>query len=162
MTKVASLTAAALAIAALASAATARQQAPLLKLPRAAQAGQQTQFGHIGSLTRAARTRYILRFDPAEFLTGYTAARAKFADTGSSDLPNDYYIVDETHRLLSYVVPPGTRVTVLTRGTNTTTVSVADLARRVRAGTTRGAGFWLLIGNRYPTPVLSIDQQFQP
>jgi hypothetical protein len=154
------LSAAAL-LAALATAAAAQRQAPLLTLPRAADAGQQTQFGRISSLTRVG-SRYILRFDPASFLTGYTAERAKHEDTGSSDVPNDYYIVDETHRLLSYVVPAGTPVTVLTHGTNTTTTSVAALARRVRNGDERGIGFWLLIGKQYPTPVRSIDQQYQP
>ena len=42
------------------------------------------------------------------------------------------------------------------------TISVAALARRVRGGQEQGVGFWLLIGNKYPTPVLSIDQQYQP
>ena len=42
------------------------------------------------------------------------------------------------------------------------TISVATLARRVRGGQEQGVGFWLLIGNKYPTPVLSIDQQYQP
>lgn len=154
------LSAAAL-LAALTTAAAAERQAPLLTLPRAAEAGQQTQFGRIGSLTRIG-SRYILRFDPASLLTGYTAQRAKREDTGSSEVPNDYYILDETHRLLSYVVPAATPVTVLTHGTNTTPISMAALARRVRSGQEKGVTFWLLIGNKYPTPVLSIDQQYRP
>ncbi len=154
------LSAAAL-LAALTTAAAAERQAPLLTLPRAAEAGQQTQFGRIGSLTRIG-SRYILRFDPASLLTGYTAQRAKREDTGSSEVPNDYYILDETHRLLSYVVPAATPVTVLTHGTNTTPISMAALARRVRSGREKGVTFWLLIGNKYPTPVLSIDQQYRP
>jgi len=153
---------AALVVAALASAAAAHRQARLLTLPRAAQAGQQTQFGYIHSLQRSGRARYILRFDPAWFLTGYTAERAKLEDTGSTDVPNDYYIVDETHRLLSYAVPADTPVTVLTHGTNTTRISVAALARRVRSPQKQRVGFWLLIGNKYPTPVLSIDQPYRP
>jgi hypothetical protein len=139
----------ALLLAALTTAAAAQRQAPLLTLPRAAQAGQQTQFGHISSLTRVG-SRYIMRFDPASFLTGYTAERAKREDTGSGDVPNDYYIVDETHRLLSYVVPTGTPVTVLTHGTNTTRISVAALARRVRSAQERSIAFWLL--NRQQVP----------
>ena len=152
---------AAAALAALTTAAAAQRQAPLLTLPRAAEAGQQTQFGRITSLNRVG-SRYILRFDPALLLTGYTAQRAKREDTGSGEVPNDYYILDETHRLLSYVVPAGTPVTVLTHGTNTTPVSIAALARRVRNGQEKGVTFWLLIGNKYPTPVLSIDQQYRP
>jgi len=143
------------------SAPAAHRQAPLLTLPRAAQAGQQTQFGHISSLNRVG-ARYIMRFDPAWMLTGYPAQRAKLEDTGSADVSDDYYIVDETHRLLSYVVPAGAPVTVLAHGTNTTTISVAALARRVRSGQEQSVGFWLLIGNKYPTPVLSIDQPYRP
>ena len=154
------LSAAAL-LAALTTAAAAQRQAPLLTLPRAADAGQQTQFGRISSLSRVG-SRYILRFDPASLLTGYTAQRAKREDTGSSEVPNDYYILDETHRLLSLVVPTATPVTVLTHGTNTTPISMAALARRVRSGQEKGVTFWLLIGNKYPTPVLSIDQQYRP
>jgi hypothetical protein len=153
---------AALLVAALTSVAAAQRQAPLLTLPRAAQAGQQTQFGHIRSLVPAGRSRYILRFDPAYWLTGYTAERAALEDTGSADVANDYYLVDETHRLLSYVVPAATPVTVLTHGTNTTRISVAALARRVRSGREKSVGFWLLIGTKYPTPVLSIDQPYRP
>jgi hypothetical protein len=148
--------AAALAAAALAAAA------PLLSLPRAAKAGQQTQFGYIHSLRAAGHGRYVLRFDPAWFLTGYTAERASLEDTGSTDVANDYYIVDETHRLLSYVVPAATPVTVLMHGTSTKRISVAALARRVRSGQEKGVTFWLLIGNKYPTPVLSIDQPYRP
>jgi len=152
---------AAAVLAALTTAAAAQRQAPLLTLPRAAEAGQQTQFGRIASLNRVG-SRYILRFDPASLLTGYTAQRAKREDTGSGEVPNDYYILDETHRLLSYVVPAGTPVTVLTHGTNTTPISIAALSRRVRSGREKGVTFWLLIGNKYPTPVLSIDQQYRP
>ena len=153
---------AAFVVAALTSAAAAQRQAPLLTLPRAAAAGQQTQFGHIRSLAPSSRARYVLRFDPAWMLTGYPAQRAKLEDTGSRELPNDSYVVDETHRLLSYVVPAGTPVTVLTHGTNTTSISMAVLARRVRTGQEQSVGFWLLIGNKYPTPVVSIDQQYRP
>ena len=51
---------------------------------------------------------------------------------------------------------------MLTHGTNTTPISMAALARRVRSGQEKGVTFWLLIGNKYPTPVLSIDQQYRP
>ncbi|MFL5936674.1 MAG: hypothetical protein ACJ744_08610 [Gaiellaceae bacterium] len=155
------ISAAALSVAALASAAAAQRQAPLLTLPRAATAGQQTQFGRISSLNRVG-ARYIMRFDAAWLLSGYPAQRAKLEDTGSGEVPNDLYVVDETHRLLSYVVPAGTPVTVLTHGTNTTSIPVAALARRVRTGQEKSVGFWLLIGNKYPTPVLSVDQQYRP
>src|SRR5258706_15724722 len=78
--------------------------APLLVLPRAASAGEFTLYGHIKSLKRKG-ARFELRFDPASWLTGVTAARAALEDTGSSDVPNDYYIREDGHRLLTYPVP---------------------------------------------------------
>ena len=61
-------------------------------------------YGHIKSLTRKG-DQFELRFDPAWFLSGVTASRAKLEDTGSSDVPNDNYVVEEGHRLLTYLVP---------------------------------------------------------
>ena len=40
--------------------------------------------------------------------------------------------------------------------------TVAGLAQRVRTGSTNRRGFWILVGNKYPSSVLSIDQQYQP
>jgi len=137
--------------------ASSAQPGSLLTLPRATQAGQQTVFGRIVSLDRRAG-HFSMRFDPALWLTGYTAQRAK----GSTDVPNDYFILDETHTTLSYVVPRKADVTVLTKGTHTTTISVSRLALRVHRGWTRGQGFWLLTGSRYPSSALSIDEQYQP
>src|SRR5919204_736989 len=88
--------------------------AVIAKLPPAASAGQQTMYGHVRSLTRKG-ARFELRFDPAWWLTGVTASRAKLEDTGSSDVPNDYYIVEEGHRLLTYLVSPDAHVMVITR-----------------------------------------------
>jgi hypothetical protein len=145
------------------SAGTPSNCAPLLRLPRAARAGQSTLYGHIRSLRRTAG-RYEMRFDPAQWLTGVTASRAALEDTGSSDVPNDYYLVDESHRLFTYVVPASAHVTIVTglpgRGPCTTAVSVARLVRVVRAGT--GFGFWIRVGAKYPSLVLSLDQQYQP
>jgi hypothetical protein len=135
----------------------AQGQTALLTLPRATTAGQSTLFGHIRSL-KPVGNRFELRFDPALWLTGITAQRAK----GSKDVPNDYFILDTDHRLLTYIVPQTAHVTILTRGTNTTPISVARFAERVAGDKTRHAGFWLLIGKQYPSPVLTIDQQYQP
>ena len=126
---------------------------PLLLLPPAAPAGQTMLFGHIKSLTRKGG-RFELRFDPALWLTGLTATRAKLEDTGSSDVPNDYYIREEGHRLLTYRVPATTPVTVLAHGTCTTRTTAAALARSVPQ-----AGFWIRV--RIDT-VRSLDQQYQP
>jgi hypothetical protein len=126
---------------------------PLLLLPRATPAGDFVLFGHIASLRRSG-SRFELRFDPALWLTGVTAARAKLEDTGSSEVPNDYWIRDPDHRLLSYHVPAATPVTVLDRGTCTTRTSAAALARLHSP-----AGFWIHV---HIDTIRSIDQQFQP
>jgi hypothetical protein len=126
---------------------------PLLRLPRATPSGEITYFGHIASL-RPKGTRFELRFDPALWLTGVTASRASLADTGSSDVPNDYFIRDPDHRLLTFLLPRTTPVTVLTRGTCTTRSSVAALARSA----TR-AGFWIRVQG---DTVRTFDQQYQP
>jgi hypothetical protein len=141
-----------------------------LPLPPATPAGQTTLFGHIKSLVRKGG-RYELRFDPALLLHGVTAEHAALEDTGSSDVPNDYYVLDESHRLLTYVVARNAKVTILTRGPDTTTVSVAELAqllkgknpkRRPLFGRPKDFGFWIRIGQKYPNPVLSLDEQYQP
>jgi hypothetical protein len=121
-------------------------------LPRAASAGEQTLYGHIRSLKSKGR-RFVLRFDPAWFLTGTTATRAKLEDTGSGDVANDVYVRDESHRLLTYLVPATARVTVLTHATCSTRRTVAALAKSVPS-----AGFWILIRN---DTVRSIDQQYR-
>jgi hypothetical protein len=136
-----------------ASGTVAKACSPLLLLPPAAPAGETTLYGHIKSLTRKGR-RFELRFDPAWWLSGATATRAKLEDTGSSDVPNDYYVVEEGHRLLTYLVPATAHVTVLRHGTCTTRVTVSELARSVPP-----AGFWIRI--RIDT-VRSLDQQYQP
>ena len=59
--------------------------------------------------------RIEVRFDPAWFLSGVTASRAALEDTGSSDVPNDNYVVEEGHRLLTYLVPETAHITVLTK-----------------------------------------------
>ena len=132
---------------------------PLLRLPPAAAAGERTLFGHVKSLTRKGN-RFELRFDPALWLTGVTARRAKLEDTGSSDVPNDYYIRDESHRLLTYLVPSTARVTVLRRGTCTTRISVVRFANATAQ--TRRPGFWIRVAGRSGDSVVSLDQQYVP
>jgi hypothetical protein len=124
------------------------------------------EFGHIHSLKRSAGA-YVLRFDPAEHLTGVTASDAAQEDTGSSDVPNDYYVVDEGHRLFTYNVPAGAHVTVLADGVDSTPITVAQLAKIVKGGEPLGhplfepleTGVWILID---VDTVRSIDQQYVP
>jgi hypothetical protein len=125
-----------------------------------------TQFGYIRSLDRKGG-RFELGFDPALLLSGTTAAHAKLEDTGSSDVPNDYYVVDEGHRVLTYIVPAGAHVTILERGVDATRITVAQLAELVhgrnpfhhRLFEPISTGFWLR--TRIDT-VKSLDQQYFP
>jgi hypothetical protein len=127
---------------------------------------RQVQFGHIKSLKRG-QGEYLLRFDPAQYLTGVTASDAAQEDTGSSDVPNDNYIVDEGHRLFTYRVPANAHVTVLADGVEGTPITVAELAQLVKGKDPLGqplwepleTGVWILID---VDTVRSIDQQYVP
>lgn len=128
--------------------------------------GETVQFGHIKSLKRKG-SGYELRFDPAVFLTGETANVAAAEDGAvppGEPVPNDNYVVDEGHRLLTYIVPTNAKVTVLTKSPESTPITVAELAQIV-AGDHKPlwesiqTGFWLRA--RIDT-VRSLDQQYHP
>ena len=124
-------------------------------------------YGHVKSVTREGN-RYVMRFDPAWWLSGLAAERA----CGCKPVPNDYYIVDESHELLTFPVRSDARVAVLVRTTGpigVRSISVAELAQIVRGKNPKHrrllepkAGFWIRVGVKYPNPVLSLDQQYQP
>jgi hypothetical protein len=129
-------------------------------------------FGHIASLTKKGDD-YELRFDPAWFTSGVTANTAAAEDgvvAPGEPVPNDNYRVEEGHRLLTYLVPPSTPVTVLTRegdpaGFGATPISVAELAelvegkRPVELFEPLDSGVWA----RYQVDtVCALDQQYQP
>jgi hypothetical protein len=146
---------------------TLQAQSGLLRLPPAAPAGQMTLYGHIKKLTRKGG-HYELRFDPAWFTSGVTASRAALEDTGSSDVPNDNYVVEAGHRLLTYLVPTSARVTVLTnnaKGISSTPIAVSELARIVNGGKHRklfealDSGVWIRVRN---DTVRELDQQYRP
>jgi hypothetical protein len=125
-------------------------------------------YGHIKSMVQTGRA-FELRFDPAWWLTGVAAQRAALEDTGSSDAPNDYYTVEEGHRLLTFVVPPDAQVNVLTGAAEKTSIPAAELAEIVNGRNPEHrqlfeseAGFWLRIGEQYPNSALVLDQQYQP
>jgi hypothetical protein len=131
------------------------------------------QYGHIKSMTRKAG-RFEMRFDPAWWLSGVPAQRAAVEDKvirPGEAVPNDYYIVEEGHRLLTYVVATSAHVTVLTGGgvIHPSLIAVSELAQIVRGKNPKHrrlfepkAGFWIRIDERYPSPVLSLEQQHQP
>jgi predicted small secreted protein len=127
------------------------------------------QFGYISSLTRKG-PRFELRFDPAWLLSGVTAQRAKQEDTGSSDVPNDYYVVNEGPRLLTYLVPPGARVTIVGnggKGIHGVPITVAQLAQLAGSKNPLGhplfeplsTGFWIVVRS---DTVRSLAQQYFP
>jgi hypothetical protein len=169
------LTLTAVAIVAAAVSASSQLSAAPTQIAAAPCGNGATQYGHVKSLSRKG-ARYVLRFDPALWLTGITAQRAAVEDKAirpGEAVPNDYYIVDESHRLLTYLVPAKARVTVLTtRGDpnrlGATSVSVAELAKLLNGKHPRGlqltepkAGFWLRILTSSGT-VTALDQQYQP
>jgi hypothetical protein len=133
--------------------------------------GEQRLFGHVAALARKSG-RLELRFDPAWFTTGLTANTAAAEDgvvPPGQPVPNDSYVIEEGHRLLTYKVDPAARVTVLTRGgpgpLGETPVDVAELERIVNGGSHRAlfepldSGVWIKV--RIDT-VCSLDQQYRP
>jgi hypothetical protein len=127
------------------------------------------QFGYISALTRKG-ARFALRFDPAWLLSGTTAVKAKLEDTGSSEVPDDFYIVNEGHRLLTYIVPATARVTVVGNGANGIQgdpITVTQLAQLVNGHNPLrhpllepiATGFWIVVRS---DTVRSLDQQFFP
>ena len=102
-----------------------------VQLPPAAPAGQMVLYGHIKSLARKSG-RFEMRFDPAWWLTGIAAEGAAVEDGATSPgqgVPNDYYIVDEGHRLLTYVVAANAPVSIITRGAGRARSSVSELTQ---------------------------------
>jgi hypothetical protein len=128
-------------------------------------------YGHIESLTPKG-DHFELRFDPAWFLSGVTASRAKLEDTGSSDVPNDNYVVEEGHGLLTYLVPATADITVLSRtgqlpspGFPSTAITASQLAELVdgkepvKLAESLESGFWMHVNI---DTVCSLQQQYRP
>jgi hypothetical protein len=129
-----------------------------------------TQFGYIRSIAPRG-SAYTLRFDPALWLEGRTANVAAAEDGAVSPgqaVPNDYWIRNPDHKLLTYDLPANAHVTILVN-LQTTKVSVATLARLLTTATGCAGkytlrspcrlGFWM----SYSTDtVKSLDQQYQP
>src|SRR5262245_124945 len=125
-------------------------------------------YGHVKSIVRVG-DHYRMRFDPAWWLSGVAGERA----CGCKPLSNDYYIVDETHQLLTFPVRSDARATVLVRHSTigTASITVAELAQIVAGknprhrklfSPTAGFGYWIRVSPKYPNAVVSLDQQYQP
>jgi hypothetical protein len=133
---------------------------------------ERVEFGHIERLVRKG-DHFQLRFDPAWFLSGETANVAAAEDGAvepGQPVPNDNYVLEEGHRLLTYTVPGDAHVTVLTRRGDpaqlgATSISVAQLAEIVQ-GTSHlrlfeplDSGVWIRVD---VDAVRAIDQQYRP
>ena len=151
--------------------ARATKSPSLLRLPRATRTGEQTLWGHIRFLTRTSG-QWQMKFDPGLLLFGTAAEGAQFDDTGmKGPVANDSYTVEETHRVYTFTVSPGATITVLTKGLRTAAVGVSEFAQILRGknpkrrplfGQPKRFGFWIRVGTKFPNPVLSIDEQYQP
>jgi len=129
-------------------------------------------FGHIASMTPDG-DGYRMRFDPEWFTSGVTANDAAAEDGAvepGEPVPNDNYRVDEGHRLLTYLVPADTPVTVLTRegdpqSFGATPITVTELAQLVGGETPvelyepLDTGVWIRVDI---DTVCAIDQQYVP
>src|SRR3989454_11770799 len=126
------------------------------------------EFGYIRSLKPKA-SGFEMRFDPAWLLTGKTANQAALEDTGSSDVPNDSYVVNESPRAYTYIVPANAQVRVLTAGANLhrTPITVAQVAQLANGKNPLpkplfehiSTGFWVTIRN---DRIESLEQQYRP
>jgi hypothetical protein len=127
---------------------------------------QVVEYGYIKSL-KPRGGAYRMRFDPAWLLTGKTANQAALEDTGSSDVPNDNYVVNESPRAYTYVVAPDAHVTLLKDGVNGSPATVAQLAQLVDGRNPFpkslfepiSTGFWITIRN---DTVYALEQQYHP
>jgi hypothetical protein len=143
--------------------------APAIPQPKP---GQQVLYGHVRSIARA-HGRWEMRFDPALWLGGVAAERAAVEDGAiapGEPVPNDHYVVDESRRLLTFVVAANARARVITTpNIRLTTVPVGELAQIVAGRNPRHrrlmepeAGFWIVVSPKYPNAVVALEQQYQP
>jgi hypothetical protein len=146
---------------------TVQQKAPALSAT-----GDQRLYGQVKSLERKG-DHYELRFDPAFFLSGVAANVAKAEDQHTacrpSDCPpveNDNYVVDEGHRLLTYLVPADVRGGVMTTCcTPSSLITVGQLAEIVSGESSLklfeplSTGVWILV---HMDTVRTFAQQYLP
>jgi hypothetical protein len=80
-------------------------------------------------------------------------------------------VLEEGHRLLTFVVAEDARVSLVSKGLRPVRVGVPELAEIIAGRNPRhralfipgnSLGFWIRVGDKYPNPVLSLDQQYSP
>ena len=82
----------------------------------------------------------------------------------ASPVPNDYYVVNEGHRLFTYRVPADAKLTVVALGPKNIPVTIEALAKMVAGEQAApwlpiASGFWL---RSHIDTVRSLDQQYRP
>ncbi|MDX6407849.1 MAG: hypothetical protein QOE13_920 [Gaiellaceae bacterium] len=144
---------------------------PFLPTPPAGGPRQIVIYAHVKSAV-AKGARFEVKVDPADYLSGETANRAAIADKvipPGDVVPNDHYIREEGHKLLTYAVPATARITVITNnatGFRATKISPSELVQIVKGKNPNHRrlfepknGFWILLAG---DTALSFDQQYSP
>jgi hypothetical protein len=156
-------------------AAPSRSQAasPFLPAPPYSGPRQILIYGHVKSV-KPKGARFEVRVDPAEYLSGETANRAAIEDNvipPGDVVPNDHYIREDGHKLLTFKVPAKAHVTVVinnggTAGFTTGSISVSELAQIVKGNNPKPRklfaprnAFWIRVAS---DTALSFDQQYSP
>jgi hypothetical protein len=134
--------------------------------------GDQSLYGTIVSMTPDRGGSYLMRFDPAWFLSGVTAnvlyaedQHKTCAPRACDGVPDDYAVLEGGHRALTFLVPAATRGTVLVHDLPGTTVSVAALAKYVSQGLKAKifepllSGVWIQV---HIDTVTTFRQQYRP
>jgi hypothetical protein len=156
-------------------AAPSRSQAasPFLPTPPGSGPRQIVIYGHV-KLVKPKGARFEVRVDPAEYLSGETANRAAIEDKvipPGDVVPNDHYIREDGHELLTFNVPANAHVTVVinnggTAGFTAGSISVSELAQIVKGKNPKHRklfeprnAFWIRVAS---DTALSFDQQYSP
>jgi GMP synthase-like glutamine amidotransferase len=143
----------------------------VVRTPPPSATGDQRVYGQIRSVTPHG-DGYLLRIDPAWFLTGITANVAqaedehvKCAPSSCPPVANDVHVVDETHRPYTYILPAATRGTVLVTSSGRRTITAGQLADLVAHRSALKlfeplqSGVWLLV---HIDTVRTFAQQYVP
>ncbi len=136
----------------------ARPSVPGVKAPRAARVPRTDEFGTLRSVRQGSRGLEV-QVDRVDMLTGDDArreARARGEDV------TDYFLVDDSHRLRTYVVAPDARVfgsLGLSRTVEPTPATLAAWVAYVRTPAARSTLFHLTLRDGQ---VSHVEEQYRP
>ena len=133
--------------------------------------GKQWLHGEIRFVKRSG-DHFLLGFDPSWFLSGIAANAAMAADQHTpcapescEPVPNDNYVVDESHRVFTYLLPAATRGTVLVTSSDRRSITAEQLFTLVANPSSMKlfeplqSGMWLLV---HIDAVEAFAQQYVP